>query len=108
MKRGEIGGDTLIQLMVWNPEALSLQSAIKKGIAIPRHWALQGQLLFYYEGEHAIFIRYSKDVNSFGIKVSDEGERWNQGSISGNEKKVVETFQKTFTEMIHSIQIKNP
>jgi len=108
IKKGEIEGDYLTQLMAWNPEALSLQPIIKKGVAIPSHWALQGQFLLNYQGEHAVFIRYSKDSNAFGLKVSEEGDRWNQGSITGNEKRVYETFQKTFIEMIHSIQIKNP
>ena len=108
IKRGEVEGDYLTQLMAWNPDAPSLQPIIKKGITMPSIWALQGQFLLNYQGEHAVFIRYSKDANSFGLKVSEEGDRWNQGSISGNEKRVYETFQKTFMEMINSIQIKNP
>lgn len=108
IKRGEAEGDYLIQLMAWNPEAPSLQPIVKKGWVIPPRWALQGQFLLNYQGEHAVFIRYSKDAASFGLKVSEEENRWNQNVISGNEKKVYETFQKTFTEMIHSTQIKNP
>jgi hypothetical protein len=100
--------DYLLQLMAWNPDAPSLQPIVKKGIVIPFHWALQGQFLFLYQAEHAVFFRYSKDVNSFGIKVSEEGDAWEKGLISGNEKKVYEAFQKSFMGMINSIQIKNP
>jgi len=108
IKRGELRGDYLIQLMAWNPDAPSLQPIVKKGIVIPSGWALQGQFLFVYQGEHAIFIRYAKNVNSFGLKISEEGKDWERESISGNEKKAYETFQKRFMEMIDSIQIKNP
>jgi hypothetical protein len=107
-KRGELEINYLIQLMAWNPNAPSLQPLLKKGIVIPSHWALQGQFLFIYQGEHAALIRYSKDVNAFGNKVSEKGEAWGKGSISGNESRVYETFQKMFMEMINSIQIKNP
>lgn len=106
-KRG-LEVDYLIQLMAWNPDAPSLQPIVKKGLIIPSRWALQGQFLFLYQGEHAVFFRYSKDINSFGIKVSEKGDDWGKGSISGNEKKVYETFQKSFMEMMGSIQIKSP
>jgi len=108
VKRGELEMDTLIQLMAWNPDASSLQPIVKKGFVIPSSWALQGQFLFLYLGEHAVFFRYSKSVNSFGMKVSEKGEDWEKGRISENEKKVYETFQKSFKEMIDSIQIKSP
>ena len=108
MKKGELEVDYLIQLMAWNPDAPSLQPIVKKGIIIPPHLALQGQVQFIYQGEHAASIRYSKDVNSFGMKVSEKGDEWEKGLISGNEKRVYETFRKTFIEMINSIQIKNP
>jgi len=108
IKKGELEINYLIQLMAWNPNAPSLQPLLKKGIVIPSHWALQGQFLFIYQGEHALLIRYSKDVNAFGNKVSEKGEDWGKGSISGNEKRAYETFQKMFMEMIDSIQIKNP
>jgi hypothetical protein len=107
MKKGEIEVDYLIQLMAWNPDAPSLQPIVKKGIIIPSSWALQGQFLFLYQDEHAVFFRYSKDVNSFGMKVSEKGDDWEKGLISGHEKRVYETFRKTFMEMINSIQIKN-
>ena len=107
IKKGELRGDYLIQLMAWNPDAPSLQPLVKKGIMIPSLWALQGQFLFVYQGEHALFIRYAKNVNSFGLKISEEGKDWGRESISGNEKKVYEAFQKTFMEMINSIII-NP
>ncbi len=103
---GELRADYLIQLMAWNPNAPSLQPIVKKGIMIPSRWALQGQFLFVYQGEHAVFIRYAKNVNSFGLKISEEGKDWERESISGNEKKVYEAFQKTFMEMINSIIIK--
>ena len=106
-KKKEVEIDYLVQLMAWNPEAPSLQPLIKKGITLPSHWALQGQILFVSDFEHGVFIRYSKDVNSFGFKVSAEGEDWNKGSISGNQKTAFEAFQKIFTEMMDSLQIKD-
>jgi hypothetical protein len=107
-KRGELEIDYLLQLMAWNPDAPSLQPIRKKGVNIPSRWVLQGQFIFIYRGEHAVFIRYSKDVNAFGFKVSEKGKDWEKGSISGNEKKIYEVFQKSFMEMVDSIQIKNP
>ncbi|MDP2969910.1 MAG: hypothetical protein Q8P64_11995 [Deltaproteobacteria bacterium] len=106
IKKGDLEIDHLTQLMVWNPDAKSLQPIIKKGISIPNHWALQGQFLFIYLGEHGVFVRYSKDVNSFGPNVSKEGRDWEKEVFSGNEKKVYEIFQKSFMEMVNSIQIK--
>ncbi|MBM4340737.1 MAG: hypothetical protein FJ110_14490 [Deltaproteobacteria bacterium] len=108
MKKGDLEIEHLCQLMAWNPNASSLQPIIKKGIAIPPHWALQGQFQFIYLGEHGVFVRYSKDVNSFGLNVSAEGKDWDKGDISRNEKKVYDTFQKSFMEMVNSITIKNP
>ena len=108
VKKGELEGEYLIQLMAWNPEAPYLQPIVKKGFVIPSRWALQGQFLFPYQGEHAVFFRYSRDVHSFRMKVSEKGEDWEKGLISGNEKRVHETFQKSYMEMINSIQIKNP
>ena len=105
MKKGDLVIDYLIQLMAWNPEAASLQPIAKKGIIIPSHWALQGQFQFVYQGEHAVLVRYSKDISAFGLKVSEEGKVWEKGSISGNEKKVYEGFQKSLVEMISSIQM---
>jgi len=107
IKKGELEVDYLIQLMVWNPAAPSLQPIVEKGIVIPSHRTLQGQFLFLYKGEHAVFFRYSKDINSFGLKTSEEEKSWERESISGNEKKVYEIFQKNFMEMINSIQIQN-
>ncbi len=106
MKRDGIDVDYLTQSMAWNPGAPSLQPIIKKGFVIPGQWALQGQFLFHYQGENAVLGRYSRSVNSFGGKVSDKGEAWEKETISGNEKKVYETFQKSFMEMIDSIQLK--
>jgi hypothetical protein len=107
-KKEKIEVNYLIQSMVWNPDASSLQPIREKGITIPSHWALQGQILFVYQGEHAVSLRYSKDANAFGFKVSEAGSDWGKGSISGNEKKVYEIFQKTFLEIIGSIRIKSP
>jgi hypothetical protein len=70
-----------IQLMAWNPDAQSLQPIVKKGFVIPSHWALQGQFLFLYQGDHAVFFRYSKDINSFGLKTSEDGKDWERESI---------------------------
>ncbi len=106
-KKGYLESEVLIQLLAWNPRASSLQPIVKKGFILPSHWALQGQFLFNYLGEHAVFVRYTKDVNTFGLKVSKTGEVWNSGSISGNEKKVYEIFRRHFLEMVDSIQIKN-
>jgi len=104
MKKGELEVEYLVQCMGWNPDAPSLQPIIKKGFFIPPHWALQGQFLFLYRGENAVFLRYSKDINSFGMKISEKGDDWGKGVISGNEKKVYEAFQETFMQMIASIQ----
>ena len=97
--------DYLIQVMAWNPDAPSLRPLAAKGLTVPSHWALQGQCLFPYYAEHAVFIRYSKDANSFGFGVSQEGKNWEKDSISGNEKKVCEIFQKTFMTMIDSLRV---
>ncbi|RPJ11309.1 MAG: hypothetical protein EHM36_01685 [Deltaproteobacteria bacterium] len=97
--------DYLIQVMAWNPEAPSLRPLAAKGLTVPSHWALQGQCLFSYYAEHAVFIRYSKDANSFGFKVSQEGKSWEKDSISGNEKTICEIFQKTFMTMIDSLRV---
>jgi hypothetical protein len=107
-KKGALQVDYLLQLMAWNADASSLQPIRKKGITIPSHWAMQGQFLFNYLGEHAVLVRYSRDVNTFGLKVSETGKNWERGSISGNEQRVYEVFRKGFLEMVDSIQIKNP
>gem|GEM_PF-517750 len=107
VKRGDLEIEHLTQLMAWNPDATSLQPIIKKGFTIPPHWALQGQFQFIYLGEHGVFVRYSKEVNSFGINVSKEGKDWEKDVFSGNEKKVYEVFKKSFMEMVNSIQIRN-
>jgi hypothetical protein len=106
-RRGNLEIERLIQLFAWNPEASSLQPIVKKGFTIPSRWAMQGQFLFNYVGEHVVLVRYSRDVNTFGLKVSETGENWDRGSISGNEQKVYEVFRKGFLEMVDSIRIKN-
>jgi uncharacterized protein YkuJ len=106
-RRGDLEIERLIQLFAWNPGASSFQPIVKKGFTIPTRWAMQGQFLFNYAGEHVVFVRYYRDVNTFGLKVSETGEKWDKGSISGNEQKVYQVFRKGFLEMTDSIQIKN-
>jgi hypothetical protein len=106
IKKGGLEVDYLIQWMAWNPAAPSLEPIAKKGIVIPPHGALQGQFLFLYQGDHAVFLRHSKDIHSFGVKVSEKGDAWGKEAISGNEKKAYETFQNDFMQMMDSIQIK--
>lgn len=108
LKKEKIEADYLIQLIVWNPDAPSLEPIVKKGIRFPSQWALQGQILFPYGGEHAVFMRYSRDVTSFGMRVSGKGADWNKAAISGNEKKAVEAFQKDFMGVIDSLTFKMP
>ena len=104
IKKKDAEIEYLIQLMAWNPEAPSLQPVVNQGILIPSGWALQGQMLFLFEGEHAVFIRYSRDVRFFGTKVSEKGDDWNKDSLGGIEKKVYETFRKTFIGMADSLR----
>jgi hypothetical protein len=42
------------------------------------------------------------------MKVSGKGANWNRESISGNEKKVQEVFQKDFMKMFDSLTFKTP
>jgi len=107
-KKGKLEVDYLIQVMAWNPDAPSLQPIKREGVSIPSHWVVQGQFLFIYQGEHAVYVRYSRDVNTFGFKVSEEEKNWEKGLISGNEKRVVEIFQRIFLSMMDSVQFKNP
>ena len=106
MKKGELEVEYLIQCMGWNPDASSLQPITEKGLFIPPHWALQGQFLFLFRGEHAVFLRYSKDITSFGIKISEKGDDWGKEVISGNEKRVYENFEKNFMQLMDSIRVK--
>ncbi len=108
VKRGEVEGNYLIQIMAWNPKASSLRAIIEKGFIIPSHLALQGQFQFIYQKEHAVSIRYSRDVNSFGLKVSEEGGKWVKDSISGNEKQAYEIFKENFLKMINCTYLGNP
>jgi hypothetical protein len=90
-KKGALQVDYLLQLMAWNPDASSLQPIRKKGVNIPSRWAMQGQFLFNYLGEHVVLVRYSKDVNTFGLKVSETGERFSgDGRFHPDEKPVAE------------------
>jgi hypothetical protein len=108
LRRGEVEGDYLIQVMAWNPKASSLRAIIEKGFMIPSHLALQGQFQFIYQKEHTVSIRYSRDVDSFGLKVSEEGEKWVRDSISGSEKQAYEVFKESFLKMINSVYLRNP
>jgi len=108
IKKGEAEVEYLTQLMAWNPEAPSLQPIIKKGLLLSSQWVLQCQFLFQPRLEHAVFIRYAKDIHSFGIKVSDEGKNWEKESISGEEKKVYESFQKATSGMMKSLALTSP
>jgi len=108
LTREKVGVDYLIQLIAWIPDSPSLQPIVKKGFRIPSHLAIQGQFMLIYGGENAVFLRYSKDVGSFGMKVSGKGADWNRELISGNEKKVQEVFQKDFMKMIDSLTFKTP
>ena len=66
------------------------------------------KFLFAYEGEHAVLIKYSKEVQSFGVKVSEKEDDWKKDSLSGNEKRAYESFQKVFLGMVDSITFKQP
>jgi hypothetical protein len=103
LKKGDREVEYLVQLMGWDPKAASLQPLVKAGLSIPPHLALQGQGLFVYNLDQAVQVRFSKDARSFGVKVSEEAGRWKKGSLAGNERKVSESFQKTFLDMIQSI-----
>jgi uncharacterized protein YkuJ len=107
IRRGEVEGEYLIQIMALNPKASSLQAVVEKGFIIPSRLALQGQFQFIYQEEHVVSIRFSKDVNSFGLKVSEEREKWVKDSISGSEKQAYEIFKEGFLKMIHSVDLGN-
>jgi len=108
VKKGDMEIEYMIQLMAWNPDAPALEPIVQKGVSIPAHWALQGQILFQPQSEHAILLRYSRDVGSFKLNVSEEGKNWDKEAISGNEKKVMRTFEKNVVEMIDSLRMQIP
>jgi len=103
LKKGEREIDYLLQLIGWDPQASSLQPITGAGFMIPPHFALQGQGLFVHNLDQAVQIRFSKDVQTFGVKVSEKGDRWKRSSLAGDEKKVSQVFQKIFMDMIQSI-----
>jgi hypothetical protein len=107
IRRAETEVEYLIQLMAWNPDAPSLQPILKKGWTLSTQWAIQTQILFQPDLEQAVFLRYSKDTRSFGLKVSAEGGPWDKEAISGNEKKVYEAFQKTVSGIMESLRFEN-
>ncbi len=98
----------MIQLMAWNPDTPAFKPIFKKGINIGHKWALQGQFLFIYQGDHVVSFRYSKSIDSFGVKVSDDGKDWEKDKLKGNEKEIYENFKKIFNEIIRVLIIKNP
>ncbi len=104
VKKGSVEVEYLTQPMAWNPDAPALEPLVRKGLMIPSHWALQYQFLFQSHPEHAVLVRYSRDVSSFGFKVSNERKSWDKAAIAGNEKKVVELFQKMVSEMVDSLR----
>ncbi len=95
----------LIQLITWNPDSPSLQAFRKKGPDIPAHPALQGQILFGYEGRHAVLLKYSRDVHSFGTGVSSDPAHWERQSMSGDEKEVYDAFAGDFHAMLDSLAV---
>jgi hypothetical protein len=103
-KKGELELAYLIQSMVWNAKASSLEPIIQQGLVIPTHLALQGQIQFLYQKKYAVSIRYSRDVNSFSLKVSEDAKKWNKDSISGNEEQALKTFKETFMKMMDSVK----
>jgi hypothetical protein len=105
IKKEGLEVEYLIQSMGWNPDSPSLRPITEKGFLIPLHLALQGQFLFPYQGEHVVFLRYSKDVNSFGTRISEKGNDWERETISGDEKRVYESFERSFMQLLNSIKI---
>jgi hypothetical protein len=108
IKKGDVEVEYLNQLMTWNPDAPGLQPLVKKGLTVPAHWALQCQFLFQPQLDQAILIRYSRDIDSFGLKVSHGGKSWDKESIAANEKKVFEAFQKMASETVNSLRFQTP
>jgi hypothetical protein len=108
VRKGSVEVEYLIQPMVWNPEAPSLDPLVKKGLTIPSSWALQCQFLFQPQPENAVLVRYSRDTGSFGLKVSKDGKNWDKAAIAGNEKKVLEIFRKMASEMAGSLHFQSP
>ncbi len=107
-KKGELELAYLIQSMVWNAKASSFEPIIQQGLVIPTHLALQGQIQFLYQNKYAISIRYSRDVNSFSAKVSEDAKKWNKDSISGNEEQALKIFKGTFMKMMDSVKTGSP
>ena len=108
IRKGDVEVEYLVQRMAWNPDSPSLQPILKKGWTLAPQWAMQVQILFQPDLDHAVLIRFMKDTRSFGLSVSGEEGPWNKEAITGNEKKVYETFQKTASGMIESLKITNP
>ena len=103
-KKGELELAYLVQSMVWNTKASFFEPIIQRGLVIPAHLALQGQIQFLYQTKYAVSVRYSRDINSFSLKVSGDTEKWNKDSISGNEEQALKIFKGTFMKMIDSVK----
>jgi hypothetical protein len=98
----------LVQLMKWNPSAPALKPIVQQGFLIPSHLALQGQFQLVYDQDHAVLVWYSRDVQSFGWKVSDRVNAWEKGILSGSEKRAVQAFEKSFLAIIKSMTFTLP
>ena len=107
-KKGSLELDYLIQWMIWNAKASFFEPIIRQGLMIPTHMALQGQIQFLYQEKYAVSVRYSRDVNSFSLKVSGDTKRWNKDSISGNEEQALKLFKETFMKMMDSVKTGSP
>jgi len=96
--------DYLTQLMAWNPEAPSF-THVKKGVKIPSHWALQYQFLF----QPQLNMPSSSGIQRYPFRWVEgfrRREELDKESVSGDEKKVYEIFQKMVSEMIESSVLK--
>jgi hypothetical protein len=108
IKKGELELDYLIQWMVWNAKASFFEPMIQQGLVIPTHMAIQGQVQFLYQKKYAISLRYSRDVNSFSLKVSGDAKKWNKDAVSGNEEQALKIFKGTFMKMMDSVKTGSP
>ena len=98
VKKEERQIDYLSQLMTWNPEAATLKPLIEKGFVVPAHLHFRDKSCFFTIRTMPCFLWYSRDVQTFGMKVSDRDDYWKKGSISGNEKKGCGCFRKETSE----------
>jgi len=106
--KGKLELAYLIQSMVWNAKASFFEPIIQQGLIIPTHLTVQGQIQFLYQTEYAVSIRYSRDVNSFSLRVSGDTKKWNKDAISGNEEQALKIFKETFMKMMDSVKTGSP